>query len=79
MSHVTVRYFALLREKKKTDHEVVVIEDGQSIGALYSQLFPQMSTGGLAVAFARNQEHVQASQPLQDGDEVAFLPPLGGG
>ena len=79
MSQVTVRYFALLREKKKTDHEVVEFQDGQSIGDLYAHLFPKLSNGGLTVAFACNQERVQASQALHDGDEVAFLPPLGGG
>ncbi len=28
---------------------------------------------------ARNREHVPPEQPLADGDELAFLPPLAGG
>ena len=31
------------------------------------------------VGFARNLEYVAGGTALRDGDEVAFLPPVGGG
>ena len=31
------------------------------------------------VRFARNREYVGADQPLSDGDELAFIPPVAGG
>ena len=76
MGSVTVRYFAVLREKRGTDEEAVALREGETVAALYARLFAEPR---VPVAFARNHARVGADEPLVDGDEVAFLPPLGGG
>lgn len=79
MSRVIVRYFAVLREQKGREHEEVELLPGETAAALYARLFPPGPHGALPVAFARNLEYVGGGAVLADGDEVVFLPPLGGG
>jgi sulfur-carrier protein len=73
---VKVRYFAALRERAGKDEEWVDIEDGLTLEGLYTRLFPGL---GLPVAHARNHAHADPTELLADGDEVVFLPPIGGG
>ena len=76
MAVVRVRYFAALRERKGREQEDVELLPGESLGALYLRLFPP---GDLPVAYARNAETARRDEIPEDGDEVAFLPPIGGG
>lgn len=76
---VVVRYFARLREIRAADTEEVELEGVTSVGGLYTELFPPGPQGVLPVMFAVNQAYVDKSHALEDGDEVAFIPPLGGG
>ena len=76
---ITVRYFAALREEKGCDVETVEISTGTRVVALYQHLFGAGPLGGLRVMFAVNQGYVPAGHALCAGDEVAFIPPLGGG
>lgn len=73
---VTLLYFAVLRERRGTSTEVVELPAGTTAATAFDHLFPGL---GLPVAYAVNQEMVPGSTPLADGDELAFLPPLGGG
>lgn len=73
---ITLRYFAALRELRGCSSETRTIQPGTTIGALYGTLFPADAP---TVAFARNRAVVPADTVLADGDEVSFLPPLGGG
>ena len=76
---VTVLFFAMLREQRGRAEERVPLLPGERVGALYARLFPPGPSGALPVGFAVNQAYVGAEHPLADGDEVAFIPPLGGG
>ena len=78
MPHVTVCYFAMLREQRGCFEEQLSIAE-ETVGQLYDRLFPPGPQGQLTVAFAVNQAYVGREQPLVDGDEVAFIPPVGGG
>lgn len=74
-----LRYFASLRDAAGVDAETVT-HDGDAI-ALYGRLAQQH---GFAlprdrVRVAVNGEFVAWTQPLRDGDEVVFLPPMSGG
>ena len=78
MPTVTVRYFAALREARGAEHECIEIAAGTTSEQLYRQLF----SGRLAelpVGHAINASYAAPSTVLDDGDEVVFLPPLGGG
>ena len=76
---VTVYYFAVLRERSGQREQTLEVGSNLSVSALYRQLFSAQNEGILPVLFAVNQEYVDASHVLKDGDEVAFIPPLGGG
>ena len=76
---VTVHYFAVLRERAGRNDAVVDVAPEMTVGGLYGQLFPPSAAGILPVMFAVNHEYVDADHSLNDGDEVAFIPPLGGG
>lgn len=76
---VQVCHFAQLRERAGRSEETVQIDPGTSVAALYARMFPPTDGRVLPVMFAVNQQYVTADHPLVEGDEVAFIPPLGGG
>ena len=73
---VQILYFADLRERRGSDREVRTVDPGTTIGGLFDQIFPDHRG---SVACTRNQAIVPPDTVLEDGDEVSFLPPLGGG
>ena len=76
---VSVLYFAVLRERRGCEVEQVAIAPGATAAGLYAALFPPQPAGVLPVLFAVNRSYVSGDHALEDGDEVAFIPPLGGG
>jgi len=82
---ITVRYFALLRERMGLDSEVVSWpEAGLTVGTLRGHLAeraPALSAIllGSPLLVAVNREYAAADTPLKDGDEVALFPPVTGG
>ncbi len=76
MPAVTVLYFAGLREARGRADETVTIAAGTTADGLLRRLFPGWTA---PVTFMRNRARVPGSAVLDDGDEVALLPPLGGG
>ncbi len=74
-----VRYFASLRERRGLDEEEVALEPGETLERLYLRLFPAGREGVLPVAYARNAMVARGAERPEDGDEIAFLPPVGGG
>ncbi|MFK7927785.1 MAG: MoaD/ThiS family protein [Myxococcota bacterium] len=77
MITVTVRHFAAMREARGCSEESVEIAKGSTIAQVYASLFDGQAAG--PVAFLRNRSQVQADQIVENGDELAFLPPFGGG
>ena len=76
---IMVRYFARLREIRGVPEETVELSGPTSVGALYTNLFAAEAGEAIPVMYAVNQAYVEADHVLDDGDEVAFIPPLGGG
>jgi len=76
---IVVRYFARLRELRSCTQEEVEVHGATSVSSLYARLFPPGPGGALPVMYAVNQTYVAPAHTLSDGDEVAFIPPLGGG
>lgn len=76
---IRLRYFATLRERRGRAEEDLDVAAGLSAGALYRQIFPPGPEGLLPVLYAINRDYADASTVLEDGDELVFVPPLGGG
>jgi molybdopterin converting factor subunit 1 len=76
---VSVFYFAMLREQRGRADESLHVEAGLTVGGLYEQIFAAGSIGAMSIMYAVNQSYVSADHKLAENDEVAFIPPLGGG
>ena len=73
---VRIFYFANLREERGCSEEERDIAEGQTLFSLFVAIFGREPIG---IRFAVNQSYVDAHiVPFVD-DEIAFLPPLGGG
>lgn len=78
---ITVRLFASLRESRGQDRLLMDPKPGETVAALFDRLFPDRPTPDWPgpLMYAVNREYVDPEHLLADGDEVAFVPPLGGG
>ena len=78
---ITVRLFAGLREHLGTDSVQVDAREGLTVSELFNEVLPDLADAPLrqSIAFAIGTEYVADNQPVADGDEVVFIPPLGGG
>jgi molybdopterin converting factor subunit 1 len=79
---VRVRFFATLRERAGATELVWRVPPQTTVGELWGMIGrerPALAEFRGSVAFARNQEYVDSETPLQDNDEVAFIPPVSGG
>jgi molybdopterin synthase catalytic subunit len=77
---VTLRCFASVRETLGTDVMQVELPVGTTIHGLRKMLGDQHpALLRLPLAFAVNRDYARAESVLQNGDEVAFIPPISGG
>jgi len=82
--HITVRYFASIREALGTGSEPVQTT-AATLGALRAELMARSPAAAEALAphkavrMALNQDMCSADAALKSGDEVAFFPPVTGG
>jgi MoaE-MoaD fusion protein len=74
---VTVRLFAGLRERAGEAERVLELAEGSAVDDAWSALGLGERPGGLL--FAVNRRYVDENHPLQDGDELALIPPVSGG
>ena len=75
---VTVKFFASLKEQMGCDGAAVEIGEVATAADVWLQ-----ASGGKAlpsnVLVAINMEYADPNQTVNDGDEVAFFPPVTGG
>jgi molybdopterin synthase catalytic subunit len=79
---VKVLFFGMLKDIVGRAEDRLTVEEGSSVGRLYdlyAARFPKLAEHSGSLLFSRNQEFAGRGEPLQDGDEVAFLPPVSGG
>ncbi|HLW79236.1 MAG TPA: molybdenum cofactor biosynthesis protein MoaE [Terriglobia bacterium] len=79
---IKVLFFGLTHDLTGFDHEQVDLPDGGRLDDLcrrYEVRFPRLREMADSIVTAVNQEIVERSSALRDGDEVAFLPPVSGG
>ncbi|HWW85569.1 MAG TPA: MoaD/ThiS family protein [Vicinamibacterales bacterium] len=79
---VTVRLFARLRDIAGASELAREYAPGTTIQAVWHDLaveFPELAGYERSISTAVNADYARMNQRLNDGDEVAFLPPVSGG
>lgn len=81
---VEVRLFAILRERQGADRLDLALEPGSTVAdalrelqAAHAEL--RRSIGEMTVVVAVNRSYAGTDQVLEEGDEVALVPPVSGG
>jgi molybdopterin converting factor subunit 1 len=79
---IHVRYYAALREKVGRDAEDLSIPAEATVDQACAALierYPQLASTLAGCAAAVNRAYASAEMALNEGDELVFIPPLGGG
>jgi MoaE-MoaD fusion protein len=80
---ITVRLFAVLRERVGSDSIEVELEDGATVGEALARIAERPELGDLLeripVAMAVNRDYADGGTSLAPGDELALVPPVSGG
>ena len=80
--HVRIRLFAIQRELAGAREVPLELPSQATIEGAWSALValhPALAPGRPFVRFARNGDYADAGTELQDGDELAIIPPVSGG
>jgi molybdopterin converting factor subunit 1 len=79
---VRVLFFGILRDAAGKPSDRIELPGGACVSdviAHYEGQIPQLRESLPSIALAVNQQYASPESPLNDGDEVAFLPPVSGG
>jgi molybdopterin converting factor subunit 1 len=79
---VTVRLFARLREAAGRELDACELSPGARVSDVWAALtarYPALAPFGGSISVAINADFARMTSPVDDGDEVAFLPPVSGG
>jgi sulfur-carrier protein len=79
---IRIRYFASLRETTQKDEETLTLPAGATVAVLREMLlarYPRLQTVMGRALCAVNHHYVSLETILHEGDEVVFIPPVGGG
>lgn len=79
---ITVKYFAALREATQVTQEALTLPGSATIADAREAIAVQHPAAARVLptcAAAVNQAYVASTALLSDGDELVFIPPLGGG
>jgi molybdopterin converting factor subunit 1 len=82
MISVRIRLFAVQRELAGTRELTVQLGDDATVEDAWAALVarhPVLAPGRPSVRFARNGSYADAATRLDEGDEVAMIPPVSGG
>jgi molybdopterin converting factor subunit 1 len=79
---VRVRLFGSLRERAGRAEQLVELPAGATAEAAWQALvgaFPELAPRRASLALAVNRVYADFETPLQENDEVVFIPPVSGG
>ena len=80
---ITVKLFAILRDRAGGVSEVMLdLPAGATVGDAVRRVgekFPDLTSFLPRIAFAVNQTYVKREAALDEGDELALIPPVSGG
>jgi molybdopterin synthase sulfur carrier subunit len=74
---ITVRFFASVRERLGKAQEIIDSAGINNVADVWKQSARIALPNNLLAAV--NMEYARPDQPVRDGDEVAFFPPVTGG
>jgi len=79
---VKVLFFGILKDIAGRSQDELQLPDESPLGDvfdIYAARHPRLAQMASSIVLARNQEFGNRSTRVQDGDEIAFLPPVSGG
>ncbi len=79
---VKVLFFGMLKDIAGRAEERAEFAQGARLSTVfdyYAMQFPKLREMAASIVLARNHEFAPPSTPVDEGDEVAFLPPVSGG
>jgi molybdopterin synthase catalytic subunit len=79
---VKVLFFGQLKDIVRSGEVQFQASEPASVASIfdhYASQFPSLAALRSSIVFARNQRFSAPSEPVEDGDEIAFLPPVSGG
>jgi molybdopterin synthase catalytic subunit len=79
---VRVLFFGMLRDLTGRNTDEPEFFAGATLGTVfdrYAERFPRLKELAPSIVVARNQQFADRSTAVEDGDEIAFLPPVSGG
>lgn len=79
---VTVRFFALYRERAGTSESDWALSANATLADLLleiRQTYPNLAPADIDIVAAVNEEYADGEMMLREGDEVALIPPVSGG
>jgi molybdopterin synthase catalytic subunit len=79
---ITVLFFGMLKDLVGRSQEELDLPEGARLETVfdhYASQFPNLRQMAGSVVIARNQEFADPEAPVEEGDEVALMPPVSGG
>ncbi|MEA2709447.1 MAG: hypothetical protein QOF78_2048 [Phycisphaerales bacterium] len=79
---IRVKLFAIIKERAGVDELPLDLPAGANVAAVelaLKEMFPAIGGFLRQCAYAINREYVGAAAVLQEGDELAVIPPVSGG
>jgi molybdopterin converting factor subunit 1 len=79
---IHIRYFASFRELTGRNEEILDTPEGASVAEVRELLlerYPNLQAVMARATCAVNRKYVSAETELHEGDEMVFIPPVGGG
>ncbi len=74
---ITVKYFASLREQMGKAEELLTLSKSTPIAEVWKNVSGETSSDNILMAI--NMEYVKSDAIVEEGDEIAFFPPVTGG
>ena len=79
---LSVRFFALYRERAGTNTHQLQLPDGATVSDLTEEvrrLFPRLAPPEVKIVVAVNADYAEPETVLRNGDDVCLIPPVSGG